>query len=125
MAEWTVQVETSLVDALARSIQEGPVYDIVEGQAQYLLTEETVARIQGLKVEIFASEHPPPHFRVKYQGSTANFKISDCSMLNGSGQITKFRKNVVLWWQENKQRLIDTWNQRRPSNCPVGEYRSD
>ena len=125
MAEWTIEIEPSLIDALSRSIDQGPVYDIIDGEAVYLLIEETIARVQGLKIEIFANEHPPPHFRVQYQGSTANFKISDCSMISGSGQVTRFTKNIIFWWQQNKPRLIDIWNQRRPSDCPVGEYRSD
>ena len=60
--EWAIDAEESLVDALEESIRQGPVLDIVNGQEIRLLTEETVARIQGLKVEIFSDEHPPPHF---------------------------------------------------------------
>ena len=122
MTEWVIDVEQSLVDALSESIHQGPVIDIVDGEGRRLLVEDTVARIDGVKVEIFSDEHPPPHFRVKYQNSTANFKISDCSRINGSDRILKFEKNIILWWQENKQKLIDIWNRRRPSDCPVGEY---
>ena len=119
MTEWKVDVDQSLVEILAESIQQGPMTD---RNGMRLLTEKTVARWNGLKMEIFANEHPPPHFRVKYQKSTANFRISDCSLINGSGQILGFENNIIDWWKNNKQNLIDTWNQFRPSDCPVGKY---
>lgn len=125
MSEWVVDIDAALADELAESFRQGPILEIRDGKAMRMLTEETVARIQGLKIEIFANEHPPPHFRVKYQGSTANFTISDCTRINGSGQILRFEKNVKHWWSTNKTKLIETWNRLRPSDCPVGEYQSD
>ncbi len=122
MTEWKVDVEDSLVKILAESIQQGPIIEIVNGSGRHLIIEKTVARWNGLKVEIFAKEDPPPHFRVKYQNSKTNFRISDCFLMNGSGQILKFEKNIFLWWKDNKQELIDTWNEFRPSDYPVGDY---
>src|SRR5438309_9985456 len=46
-----------------------------------LLVARTISPI--LKIEVFANEHPPPHFRVNYAGETANYRISDCQQLNG------------------------------------------
>ena len=125
MSEWVVDIDVALAEELAESIRQGPVLEIKDGEAMRMLTEETVARIEGLKVEIFANEHPPPHFRVKYQGSTANFTIEDCKRMNGSGQILRFEKNVKHWWSTNKTKLIETWNRLRPSDCPVGKYQGD
>ena len=83
-----------------------------------------VGQIGGsVKVEIFSNEDPPPHFRVLYQGSTANFTIKDCSLRDGSGQVLRYQKKIRVWWAENKQLLIDKWNSTRPAGCPVGEYR--
>lgn len=123
MSEWAVAVSDKLVEELAASMLQGPVLEIADGKGVRLLTEETLARIDGLKVEVFSNEHPPPHFRVKYQSSTANYRISDCSRLNGSGEVLKYEKNVILWWGDNKDEIIATWNRLRPSDCPVGEYR--
>jgi hypothetical protein len=122
MTEWVIPLPGNLVEQLAASIQQGPVLEIKDGKGLRLLTEETVARINGLKLEIFSNEHPPPHFRVKYQSSTANYQISDCSRLNGNGEVLKYEKNIRLWWQDNKDNLIESWNRLRPSDCPVGEY---
>tara|TARA_R110000850_G_scaffold248819_1_gene373721 strand:+ start:1935 stop:3194 length:1260 start_codon:yes stop_codon:yes gene_type:complete len=123
MTEWVVDVDDTLAEALAECIRQGPIREIKDGKAMRMLTEETVARIEGLKIEIFANEHPPPHFRVIYQGSTANFTIADCKRMNGSGQILRFEKNVVHWWSTNKKTLIETWNRLRPADCPVGKYK--
>ena len=122
MTEWTVDIEDDLIDALAESIRQGRVLEIKDGKGFRMLTEETVERVDGLKIEVFSNEHPPPHFRVKFQSSTANFDISDCSRLNGSGEVLKYEKNIRLWWEENKPKLIETWNRLRPSDCPVGRY---
>lgn len=123
MSEWFIGVDDDLVAELAESMRQGPVFEISGDKGLRLLTEDTVARIDGVKIEIFSNEHPPPHFRVKYQGSTANFKISDCERMNGSGDILRYEKNIRLWWKNNKQTLIDKWNSSRPADCPVGMYR--
>jgi type I restriction enzyme, R subunit len=74
----------------------------------------------SLKVEIFANEHPPPHFRVKYGSETANYRISDCHKLNGG--LDRYDSVIRHWHSKNKPTLIDYWNKLRPSNCPVGQY---
>lgn len=117
MAEWTVDASDECIATLAKSFQHGPVMD----DGRRLLEEQFVGHIQGLKVEIFSDEHPPPHFRVKYAGETANYAIRDCRQLNGG--LKRWYRTVKDWHSENKQALIDTWNRTRPSDCPVGEYR--
>jgi hypothetical protein len=115
--EWIVGAPEKSVKELIASFQAGP---IINNQGQRYLTEELVERLNGLKIEIFSKEHPPPHFRVLYAGETANFSISDCSKLNGG--LKKWEKNIKEWHSNNKQTLIEVWNKTRPSNCPVGEY---
>lgn len=122
MTQWAVDVDDELIASLSESIRQGPVLEIRDGKAIRMLTEETVGRVNGVKIQIFSNEHPPPHFRVKYQSSTANYAIANCSRLNGSGDVLKYEKNIRVWWEENKQKLIETWNRLRPSDCPVGKY---
>lgn len=122
MDEWIADVPNDLLSSLQESISQGPIIDIVDGKARRFLTEDTVARVNGLKMQVFSKEHPPPHFRVQYQGSTANFRISDCHRLNGSGDVLKYEKNIQLWWKDHKKQLIETWDRLRPSDCPVGKY---
>jgi hypothetical protein len=122
MSMYEVELPDEYAASLEESFKAGPLFEMPDGRLMHFLTEETVARINGIKVEIFADEHPPPHFRVKYQSSTANFVIANCQLLNGSGEVMKYEKNIRQWWEKNKQTLIDTWDRMRPSDCPVGKY---
>ena len=79
-----------------------------------------VARVDGLKVKIFADEHPPPHFHVEYQGESASFSILNCERLEGVAGLERYEKAIHYWWERNQSRLIETWNTTRPSDCPVG-----
>lgn len=82
--------------------------------------ELLVDRFAGLKIELFSREHPPPHFRVICGGETANYRILDCYKLNGG--LNREYRIIRDWHSKNKNKLIETWNKLRPSNCPVGEY---
>lgn len=79
-----------------------------------------VDRYSGLRIEVFAREHPPPHFRVSCQQGAANYLIKDCSQMNGALR-NEFR-TIRDWHAKNKSKLIDAWNKLRPTDCPVGEY---
>jgi hypothetical protein len=81
----------------------------------------SVDRFAGLRIEVFSNEHPPPHFRVSCNGETANYRISDCEQLNGG--LSRYYGVIKTWHAENKTRLIEIWNDRRPADCPVGVYR--
>ena len=116
--EWLIDAPREIEESLAADFAQGPIV-CVDG-TRYL-TEETVARLDGLKIQIFANEHPPPHFRVEYNGETANFSIKDCTRING--RLDRWQKNICLWHKDNKQALIEAWNRNRPSDCPVGAYR--
>ena len=117
MSEWVVFAPT-LAASLAADFRNGPILD---DDGRRFLTEETVANLDGLKIQIFSNEHPPPHFRVEYAGETANFSIKDCSKLNGG--LTRWDRNIRRWHASHKSQLIEVWNRTRPSDCPVGEYR--
>jgi predicted DNA-binding protein (UPF0278 family) len=117
--EWVVTVTDKLIAELAQSFQMGPIYE----EGLRFLNEQLVEQVTGLKIEIFANEHPPPHFRVKYAGETANFTIEDCRQINGG--LYKWRRNIKEWHNKNRALLIEIWNNIRPSDCPVGEYRGN
>ena len=85
------------------------------------LVEFLVDRYRGLKIEVFADEHPPPHFRVRCSGEIANYKISDCTQLNGG--LARHWRVIRRWHKKHKLDLIHAWDKARPSDCPVGEYR--
>jgi type I restriction enzyme, R subunit len=82
-----------------------------------------VKRFKDIKIEIFAKEHPPPHFRVKTNAGTGNFSIVNCEPLDCASAILRRHREIKRWYSQNRQLLIDTWNSTRPSDCPVGEFR--
>ncbi|WP_346912440.1 DUF4160 domain-containing protein [uncultured Roseibium sp.] len=122
--EYVVAVPDAVVDELEKSFSQGPIDSHGRQEPEHSI-EFIVSLNQGMKIEIFAREHPPPHFRVKYKGGTANFAIADCRVLNGDGHVLKYKRNVRLWWKTNKPKLIKAWNETRPADCPVGAYRND
>lgn len=115
--EWLVELSGTPVTELLASLGAGPMLE----DGRYRLEEATVAVVGGLKIQVFANEHPPPHFRVYYNGDTANYAISDCRQL--SGHLQRFSYNIKKWHSRNKPFLIAEWNRLRPSDCPVGVYR--
>lgn len=121
--EYVVTFDAADVEALRLSMQRGEIHEIhPDGSQTVSIRKAEVDRFKGLKVEIFSNEHPPPHFRVRFQNSSANFRIDTCALLNGGGEVLKYENNIRLWWRDNKEKLIQFWNERRPSNCPVGRY---
>lgn len=119
MSEWVIDFDPERAKELENCFAEGPILD--DNGMRYLIEEE-FDRFNGLKIEIFSNEHPPPHFRVIFQGQSNNFTISDCSPLNGNA-LEKYFKNIKKWHKKNKEGLIAFWNEKRPSNCPVGKFK--
>ena len=43
----------------------------------------TVAIVEGVKIQFYANEHPPPHFHAVYAEFRAQIAIDDLRMLKG------------------------------------------
>ncbi|MBU2977499.1 DUF4160 domain-containing protein [Alteromonas sp. C1M14] len=85
--------------------------------------KQLVERINSLKIEIYANEHPPPHFHVVTPNSKAAFRLDNCELIEGS--LPNKEKRKVEYWFNNmkaKKALITVWNNTRPANCSVGKY---
>jgi hypothetical protein len=78
-----------------------------------------VAQVNNLKILIHPNEHPPPHFHVKADSLDASFEILTCRKLKGeiSGQDLK---RVIAFHRSSRDLLVETWNELRPTDCPVG-----
>jgi hypothetical protein len=88
---------------------DGSLYDI----------RQLVERVNGLKIEVFAKEHAPPHFHVRGGDVDATFTIADGTLMTGTINGTQLR--LVRWWYErSRNSLIEIWNATRPADCPVG-----
>ena len=53
------------------------------GESFLIEIKQLVARVNGLKIEVYSNEHPPPHFHVKSPNINASFDIESCSLLQG------------------------------------------
>lgn len=117
--EWCIELPSELVAELEDSFASGP---IIDDKGTHLLLEQEFDRLDGLKIELFSKEHPPPHFRVYFQGISNSFTIEDCTPMHGDA-LKKYFRNIKKWHKDKKQELIDFWNTMRPTDCPVGVYR--
>lgn len=80
---------------------------------------QLVARVNGLKIEVFSREHPPPHFHISGGGLDATFSLVDGTHLEG--QIGGRERALVDWWyQRSRATLVRAWNESRPTDCSVG-----
>ena len=87
---------------------------------QIIETKKFVAKYNGIKIEIYSNEHPPAHFHISAIGNKASFAIDDCRVLENSGFSSQVIKNIQNWFLHSKDRLIEVWNETRPSDCVVG-----
>lgn len=93
--------------------EEGRLYQIFQ----------LVAQVNGLRFEIFSREHAPPHFHVRGADVDAEFSIINGELLKGN--IDNRKRSLVKWWHErSRDKLIQSWNETRPSNCPVGPIKN-
>ena len=92
-----------------------------DGELLLLENKQLVERLNGLKIEVLAKKHSPPHFHVKSPEVDATFAIDDCRKLTGSASSQAVNK-IKYWHGFSKQKLIETWNATRPTNCTVGPY---
>jgi hypothetical protein len=99
------------------------VYDMDNDHSVLIEAKELVERFDGLKIEIYSNEHPPPHFHVIFGGIKSSFSLDDCRMLEGNLP-SKQRKKIQYWFHNKKAKnaLIEIWNKTRPDGCVVGKY---
>jgi Domain of unknown function (DUF4160) len=112
--EWALWLE---------AILHGPCYILTRaGEPILLQGKQLVERLAGLKIEIHPDEHPPPHFHVRSPQVNASFAIEDCRLIKGNAPSEAIEK-IRYWHKHSKQKLIDIWNETRPTDCQVGPYR--
>lgn len=122
MTKTQIAIDGDLLDSLASDFfwAEGGFSNL---QLDPGLIYSLVARVSGLSIVIWADEHPPPHFHVRYQGQDASFSIVDCERLPGVSGLERYERCIRDWWHSNKHELIERWNDLRPTDCPVGPIR--
>ena len=82
-------------------------------------SRQLLDRINGLTIVVLPREHPPPHFHVVGNGINASFSILDGMHL--AGDVTSKQKRAIeFWYPRSRHLLVRTWNETRPTDCPVG-----
>lgn len=110
------ELEEILSDFLADSCY---VIDDPKDGSVLVETKKLVDHIGDLRIEIFPKEHAPPHFHISGNGVSVSFEIDSCKLLNGRVSEKDLRK-IEYYHKRAKAKLVQFWNDTRPSDCPVG-----
>ena len=68
----------------------------------------TVATFDGIKIQLFNDEHPPPHFHAVYAEHRASLLIETLEIDEGHLPRPQLRK-VVAWAEPRKAQLLAAW----------------
>ncbi|ASB50392.1 hypothetical protein CDL62_15185 [Alkalitalea saponilacus] len=73
----------------------------------------TIKTIDTIKIDVYSREHPPPHFHAKFAEFEELIEIE--TLETYAGNIPRMqRKKVIDWAGDNKQFLLDIFNQLNP-----------
>ena len=73
----------------------------------------TIKTIDSVKIDVYAREHPPPHFHVKYAEYEELIVIETLSTY--AGYLPKAqREKVVDWASQHQNYLLDLFKQLNP-----------
>jgi hypothetical protein len=67
-----------------------------------------IARIDGVTIELYPAEHPPPHVHARYAEHMVLIDISNGAILKGGLPPAQMRK-VVTWMSGREDRLMNAW----------------
>jgi hypothetical protein len=91
-----------------------------DGDEIIIEIKQLVGRVDGLKIEIYPNDHPPPHFHIRSPGVDASFSIDNCDKLEGNINGHELRK-IKYWFKYAKPPLIENWNSTRPTDITVNK----
>ena len=74
----------------------------------------TIIILDGIRIEIYTDDHPPPHFHVRAGRMRAKFDIATGELLRGSLDKRSLRK-VRQWMELNGDSLMQVWISSRPN----------
>ncbi len=67
-----------------------------------------VATIDGIKIEFYPAEHPPPHFHARYAEHVAQVGIRNVEVMRGALPPPQWRR-VREWAQQRQGALMEAW----------------
>ena len=69
----------------------------------------TVAFFNGIKIEFYVDEHPPPHFHARYAEFVAQMNIESLTIIKGSLPNPQFHL-VREWASTRRKELMAAWD---------------
>jgi hypothetical protein len=109
--KWEVEFADDSVVELGRSLDSGPILELAEESGRdgdiVRIRKQLVAQMGGLKIYIYANEHPPPHFHVKYGEEENSFRIDTAEPLYPDNGLKNYFKNIKKWHNNNKAKLVE------------------
>lgn len=76
-----------------------------------------VAMFDGIKIQFYWSEHPPPHFHAEYAEHVAMIDIRTLEILEGELPKPQYRK-VVAWARPRFAELMLAWSLSAADESP-------
>jgi hypothetical protein len=76
-----------------------------------------VASFEGIKIQFYWDEHPPPHFHAEYAEYRAQIDIETLRVLRGGLPASQLRK-VRAWAESRKRQLRQAWFQCLDDGLP-------
>ncbi len=77
----------------------------------------TISMFYGIVVQMFWSEHPPPHFHVLYAEYEAIIEIKTFEVIKG--KLPKRALTLVLEWaSEHRTELLEDWELCEKNQAP-------
>jgi hypothetical protein len=76
-----------------------------------------VARVDGVKINLYLDDHPPPHFHAEFGEFRAQILIDGLAILNGYIPSVQYRK-VVAWARPRRELLLAAWMRCREDLHP-------
>jgi len=73
----------------------------------------TIKIIDGVKIDVYSREHPPPHFHAIYAEQEELIEIETLKTYTGKIQSNK-RDKVIAWAKANKQCLANNFKRLNP-----------
>lgn len=77
----------------------------------------TVAIIEGVKIQFYPDEHPPPHFHARIAEFVAQVRIEPVEVLQGSLPPNKVH-DVLDWAERHRDELLRAWNEMAAGRKP-------
>jgi Domain of unknown function (DUF4160) len=76
-----------------------------------------LSRFNGITIEVYPSEHPPPHFHARYGEFIAQIDIKNVVVMHGGLPVPQLR-DVRTWAQPRRDQLMDAWVAIREGRKP-------